>query len=363
MGKNGEFTIPKFCKAGVMYDEGPGCYVKVEDVPVPEPGPDELLLRLNITGLCFSDLHYMMNDLALPKMSDFGVRSPGHEGAGVVVKLGGNVKGWSVGDRGGVKPLWDTCGSCRLCWGGQETHCRKGVFTGLQCPGTYQQYILSPAKYTTRIPEGVSDELAAEPIMCSASTMVQSLEASGLRPGNWAVFPGGGGGVGIQGIQLAAAMGFRPIAIDTGPAKRELCLRLGAEAFVDFKETTDVTQRVIEITDGEGAHGVFVTAPQAYANAISYTGSRPGSCVMCIGLPASDTVILGADPAKYVLQNFSISGTVVGSMMDTEKALDFARRGKLEPIYETFSIDKLPEALAKLKAGQVAGRVVIDFNQ
>lgn len=77
----------------------------------------------------------MMNDLALPKMSDAGVRSPGHEGAGVVVKIGENVKNWKVGDRGGVKPLWDTCGSCRLCWGGQETHCRKGVFAGLQCPG------------------------------------------------------------------------------------------------------------------------------------------------------------------------------------------------------------------------------------
>ena len=120
--------------------------------------------------------------------------------------------------------------------------------------------------------------------MCSASTMVQSLEASGLRPGDWAVFPGGGGGVGIQGIQLAAAMGFRPIAVDTGSAKRDLCLKLGAEAFVDFKETADVAQKVIEIADGEGAHGVFVTAPQAYKDAISYVGSRPGSCVMCVGL-------------------------------------------------------------------------------
>lgn len=120
--------------------------------------------------------------------------------------------------------------------------------------------------------------------------MVQSLEASGLRPGSWAVFPGGGGGVGIQGIQIAAAMGFRPIAVDTGSSKRDLCLKLGAEAFVDFKETADVAKRVMEIADGEGAHGVFVTAPQAYKDAISYTGSRPGSCVMCVGLRESCTV-------------------------------------------------------------------------
>jgi propanol-preferring alcohol dehydrogenase len=73
-----------------------------------------------------------------------------------------------------------------------------------------------------------------KPIMCSASTMVQSLELSGLKPGQWAVFPGGGGGVGIQGVRLAKAMGFRPIAIDTGEDKRELCTRLGAEAFIDL---------------------------------------------------------------------------------------------------------------------------------
>ena len=76
-----------------------------------------------------------MNDLALPKMSQFGVRSPGHEGAGVVVQVGENVKDWKIGDRGGVKPIWSTCGSCNLCLGGHETHCRKGAFTGLVCAG------------------------------------------------------------------------------------------------------------------------------------------------------------------------------------------------------------------------------------
>jgi len=191
--------------------------------------------------------------------------------------------------------------------------------------------------------------------------MVQSLEKSGLQPGNWAVFPGGGGGVGIQGVQIAAAMGMRPIAIDTGSDKRELCLSLGAEVFIDFKEVDDVPQRVVEIADG-GAHGVFVTAPQAYKDAIAYTGSRPGARVMCIGLPPAHTVLLGADPSQYVLQNLTISGTVVGSMMDTEKALDLARRGKLRPIYEKWPIDKLVEALDKLKRGQVAGRCIVDFN-
>jgi propanol-preferring alcohol dehydrogenase len=117
--------------------------------------------------------------------------------------------------------------------------------------------------------------------------MVQSLEKSGLKPGQWAVFPGGGGGVGIQGVQLAKAMGFRAIAIDTGADKKELCTRLGAEAFIDFKVVSNVAEEVIKVSDGIGAHGVFVTAPQAYRDAISYAGGRAGAIVMCIGLRMS----------------------------------------------------------------------------
>lgn len=120
--------------------------------------------------------------------------------------------------------------------------------------------------------------------MCSASTIYRSLEHSGLQPGNWAVFPGGGGGVGIQGVQLARAMGFRPIAIDAGAAKRDLCFKMGAEHFVDFRETKDVAKEVVRLTDGLGAHGVFVTAPQAYANAVALVGKRINSKIMCIGL-------------------------------------------------------------------------------
>lgn len=77
----------------------------------------------------------MIGDLGTPAMSTFGVRSPGHEGAGVVVKLGSNVKNWKVGDRAGMKPRWYTCGSCELCWDGKEVYCEKKVLCGLHVPG------------------------------------------------------------------------------------------------------------------------------------------------------------------------------------------------------------------------------------
>lgn len=228
--------------------------------------------------------------------------------------------------------------------------------------GTYQQYIVSPARYASPIPDSIPDMIAA-PIMCSASTMYRSLKESGLKPGNWAVFPGGGGGVGIQGVQLAKAMGMQPIVVDTGASKRELAMKMGAEAFVDFMETPDATKAVVEVADGVGAHGVFVTAPAAYKVATSYVGDRVGAVVMCIGLGKKGTIHLGEDPSRFIMRNLCIKGTLVGSREDTAWALDFARRGQLQQICEVYPIDRLPEAVEKLRRGEVAGRIVVDFNQ
>lgn len=199
--------------------------------------------------------------------------------------------------------------------------------------------------------------------MCSASTMYRSLLESKLKPGDWAVFPGGGGGVGIQGVQLAKGMGMRPIVVDTGADKRALSLSMGAEAFVDFRETEDAAQAVIQTADGVGVHGVFVTAPAAYKTAFSYVGERIGAVVMCIGLAPAGTMTVGDDPDRFIFHNLTVKGTLVGSRRDAAAALDFARRGILKPIAEVYPIDRLPEAVEKLKKGQVAGRIVVDFNK
>lgn len=227
----------------------------------------------------------MLADWGVGKQSQFGTRSPGHEGAGVIVKVGSGVKKLKVGQRAGFKPIADVCGECEQCRTGRETYCNSAVLTGLHVNGTFQQYVKSPERYTTLIPDGVSDYIAG-PIMCSASTVYASLKASDLRAGQWAVFPGGGAGVGIQGVQLAEALGLRPVVVDTGEERRKLALSLGAEHFVDFKEE-DPIKKVIEICGGIGAHGVFVTAPQAYPVALQYLGTRVGGQVMCIGLPSA----------------------------------------------------------------------------
>lgn len=158
-------------------------------------------------------------------------------------------------------------------------------------------------------------------------------------------------------------MGMRPIVVDTGTEKHNLALKMGAEAFIDFKTTPDAAGAVIETADGIGGHGVFVTAQAAYPKALSYLGSRVGGTVMCIGIAPAGSMTIPVDPNLLLMKNIRMQGTLVGSRHDTLRALDFARRGKLRQICEVYPVDRLPEAVDKLRRGQVAGRVVVDFNQ
>jgi propanol-preferring alcohol dehydrogenase len=245
----------------------------------------------------------MSNDWGIAPMSYFGTQCAGHEGAGVIVKVGERVKRLVVGQRAGIKPIAETCGSCEQCIEGQDQYCASAKLTGFltdgeykylveialnihthNISGTYKQYLRSPEAYTTIIPDDVPDYIAG-PVMCSAATMYTSLKESGLRPGNWAVFPGGGGGVGIQGVQLASAMGIRPLVIDSGD-KREFALEYGAEVFLDFKEGKNLTAEVVACCGGIGAHGVFVTAGESYPTALAYLGNRVGGKVRLVYLPS-----------------------------------------------------------------------------
>ena len=129
------FDVPKECKAGVVVDEGPNFRVEVQMVPVPEIKPNEVLIKINATGICHSDLHFMSNDWGLGPMSQQGTRCAGHEGAGVIVKVGDQVTHLKVGQRAGFKPVADTCGMCELCRSDKECYCAKAILTGFHCDG------------------------------------------------------------------------------------------------------------------------------------------------------------------------------------------------------------------------------------
>lgn len=139
-----------------------------------------------------------------------------------------------------------------------------------------------------------------------------------MQPGQWLVIPGAGGGLGHLAVQYAKAMGMRIIAIDGGDEKRDLCLKLGAEKFIDFKTCKDVPAEVMGITK-YGAHGVvvFSATRESYEQAPHLL--RPRGTVVCIGLPKDSTVIAGAPPIVMVLKKLNVVGSVTGTLKDVEE--------------------------------------------
>jgi alcohol dehydrogenase, propanol-preferring len=157
-------------------------------------------------------------------------------------------------------------------------------------------------------------------------------------------------------------------------------MEMGAEAFVDFREEKDVAAKVIEIADGVGVHGVIVTAYQAYKSecscrtypprytdycstaAFDYIGNRKGARIMVIALPPAGEVQISSEPSAFVFKNIHVIGSLVGTMQDTAACLDYARRGLLKPIHEVRGKSQWAESVQQLRRGEIAGRIVIDFN-
>lgn len=170
---------------------------------------------------------------------------------------------------------------------------------------------------------------------------------------------GASGGLGHFAVQYAKAMGMRIIAIDGGPGKKELCEKLGAEQFIDFTVEKDVVERVKQITTW-GAHGVVVVAPSQAAYEQAPYLLRAGGTMVCVGLP-KENFNAGAPPLVIALRRLNIVGSITGTLKDVDEALDFTARGLVKPILVKGSMNDIDDLSAKMMAGQLAGRVVIDL--
>jgi alcohol dehydrogenase, propanol-preferring len=221
--------LPQTQRAAVKEGTGDDSTAPVKDIPVPEPGPGQILVKINWSGLCtlipsppsLPDLpprqppfqtvmlipdsvgasdKSLLHDEWAPMgftMTERSNNIAGHEGAGTVAAVPPSASHlWSVGDRAGIKWVVSTCGICEFCTNGtDELQCAKQVNSGYTIPGTFQQYAVTDARYCTRIPDGVKDEEAG-PIMCGGVTAYVACKRSAVRPGQWLVLPGAGGGLG-----------------------------------------------------------------------------------------------------------------------------------------------------------------------
>lgn len=338
----------KTMKAAVVESFGKPLVVK--EVPVPEPGPGQVLVKVVATGVCHTDLHAADGDWPVQPTLPF---TPGHEGAGNVVALGPGVTHLKEGDRVGIAWLHSACGHCEFCLAGWETLCPEQKNSGYSIDGSFAQYALAQADYVGRIPGNLSF-IDAAPVLCAGVTTYKGLKETEARPGQWVVISGAGG-LGHVAIQYAIAMGLHVAVVDLGPEKLTLARHLGAEIAIDA--ATQDPAKEIQRQIG-GAHGVLVTAvsPIAFKQAVGML-RRGGTCVLN-GLPPGEFPVSIFD---MVLNGYTIRGSIVGTRKDLEEALVFAAEGKVKATIEVLPLESVNDVFKRLKQGKVNGRVVLDL--
>ena len=326
--------------------------LKIERVPVPEPGHGDLLIKVTACGVCHSDLHAVDGDWTPPPVIPL---IPGHEVAGKVAKIGPGVTGFKVGDEVGVPWLYSSCGHCEFCLAGMETICKSAEATGYTKPGGYAEYLVAPAAFVGRLPEG-TDPYAMAPILCAGVTTYRGLKRTGARPGQWVAIVGIGG-LGHIAIQYARAMGLRVAAVDVSNEKLELAKSLGAELVVNGAETDPVA--AIQDKIG-GTHAAVVTAVASRAFEQAVLMLRPGGTVAYIGLPGGKSDEIRASISAITNWELSVRGSNVGTRQDLNEAVAFAANGLVKATIRTVELEEINAVLEEMRKGRIVGRVVLE---
>jgi len=327
----------------------------VKDVPVPEPGYGEVLIKVIASGVCHTDLHVRDGDWHVkPKLPII----PGHEGAGVVVKLGEGVTTLQIGDRVGHAWLHDSCGGCDCCLSGWETVCGKQSQTGFIANGCFAEYTVAVATYVGRIPDNVSFAQAA-PLLCAGVTTYKALKETEVKPGQWVAIIGACGGLGHVGVQYAKAMGMKVCALDFGEDKAAYAVEtLKVEAFVDIKgkSSEEIVAAVKAACDGQGSHGTVILAPVAAAFRQGLDMLRSMGFAVAVALPPGDFPV---DIFSLVLQRKTLRGSIVGTRMDLNETLSIASDGKICCTVEERKLEDINQVLEDMTKGKIRGRCVL----
>ncbi|MEU6405204.1 alcohol dehydrogenase catalytic domain-containing protein [Streptomyces sp. NPDC046985] len=325
---------------------------EIRDVPTPEPGPGEVLVRVRACGVCHNDVWTAQGVFPFPS---FSPAITGHEAAGEVVALGPGVTGRRVGDRVGTTWVQETCGRCGYCrrnlplTGQSGMNCAESVMTGLNTQGGHAEYVCVKAASTVLLPDGL-DYTTAAPVLCAGYTAWSALRAARPQPGE-RVAVLGVGGLGHMAVQYSRACGFDTVAITGSPDKHELALGLGARA---------VVANGTELREAGGADVVLVTGISYRSAADALQGLLPGGRIVLAAIDPNDSFTVGPASAFWSMRQQVIGATHDGLRYLTE-ALDLVARGAVTPVHEVFAKEDVAEAVSRTAAGDVRFRAVVTY--
>ena len=332
-------------KAAVVHEFGKP--LVIEDVSTPDPGPAQILVRIEACGVCHTDLHAMDGDWPVKPSPPF---IPGHEGVGVVTAAGSEVTNVKEGDRVGVPWLHTACGHCKHCMSGWETLCAQQQNTGYSLNGGFAEYCLADPTFVGHLPKDL-DFAPAAPILCAGVTVYKGLKETEARPGQTVAIIGIGG-PGHLALQYAKAMGLHVIAVDVADEKLRLASDSGASLTVNAAKTDPVE----ELQRLGGVEGVLATAvsPKSISQGVGML--CPGGTMSIVGLPPGNFEL---PIFETVLQRKTIRGSIVGSRLDLQEAIAFAAEGSVQTHYSADKLDNINSIFDRMREGKIDGRVVL----
>lgn len=325
--------------------------LSLEEVPVPEVQPGQILVKVAACGVCHTDLHAADGDWPVKPPLPF---IPGHEGVGHVAAVGAGVTGIREGDRVGVPWLHTACGHCEHCLTGWETLCDHQQMTGYTVNGSFAEYVLADPAYVGHLPPHLSFNALA-PILCAGVTVYKGLKVLDARPGQWVAVVGVGG-LGHLAVQYARAMGFHVVAVDIDSTRLQMAQRLGAELCVNSAEQDPVQVLHQEL---RGVQGALVTAVSRESFGQSLGMLHKRGTMSMVGLPPGDFALPIFD---VVLNAKTVRGSIVGSRQDLNEALQFAADGLVQASTTTHRLDDINRIFDGLRHGRIDGRAVLSFE-
>ena len=321
---------------------------RVEEVAKPVAGPDEIVVKIEASGLCHTDIHAAHGDWPVKPKLPF---TPGHEGVGIVETIGEGVTEVAIGDRVALPWLGYACGTCDYCVSGWETLCESQLNTGYSIDGGFAEYAKAFARYVVKVPEGI-DPFDAAPLTCAGVTTYKAVKVSRAKPADlvaiWGV-----GGLGHLALQYARISGAAVVAVDLFEDKLELARELGAEFAINASEEDPVA--AIKQLGGADAAVVLAVAPKAFEQA--FASLRRGGTMSLVALPAENKMELPI--FETVLNGITVAGSIVGTRLELREVFELHAAGKTRVIREERPLDEAHNAMEDVLRGDVPARIVL----
>jgi D-arabinose 1-dehydrogenase-like Zn-dependent alcohol dehydrogenase len=316
---------------------------------IPEPQAGWVRVKVHACGICHSDS--LTKDGTWPGIQY--PRIPGHEVIGIIDAIGSGVAEWTIGQRVGVGWHGGHCGHCDSCRRGDFFACQVSLLTtGISFDGGYAEYMVTPAKALALVPDDLSSVESA-PLMCAGLTTFNALRNSGARSGD-VVGVLGIGGLGHLGVQYAAKMGFKTVAIARGKDKEALAKKLGALHYIDSQAQNPAE----ELNKLGGAKVIIATVTNGDAMAAVLGGLGPNGVLIVIGAAGPIPV----NPILLINGKRSVKGWYSGTSIDSQDTLKFSASAGVQSMNEIYPLEKANEAYERMMSGKARFRVVLTMG-